>query len=244
MYETGGMRVHYAVVRLLRVAVSATLLPVLTVSALAGAQASTQSGIAPATRPVPAPPLNPLQSLAAFAQTWAGVTAYTATVAVFDQKGTQAQNLLFDYSFRKPSNVTVHVISGPNAGVTLAWNGGATVVAWRGSGLAALFKRTLSLHDPAITTLRGSSIDQLSFGAILADAQQASGALSEGPHEVIDGVTVDVVSLITADPVTDAGLTREVLELSTTTRLPVRILGYEGTMLVRRVDFSKVTLTS
>ena len=30
-----------------------------------------------------------------------------------------------------------------------------------------MFKRTLSLHDPLVTTLRGSSIDQLSFGAIL-----------------------------------------------------------------------------
>ena len=45
----------------------------------------------------------------------------------------------------------------------LTWDGGAMVVAWRGSGLAAMFKRTLSLHDPLVTTLRGSSIDQLRF---------------------------------------------------------------------------------
>ena len=40
----------------------------------------------------------------------------------------------------------------------LTWDGGAMVVAWRGLGLAAMFKRTLSLHDPLVTTLRGSSM--------------------------------------------------------------------------------------
>lgn len=56
------------------------------------------------------------------------------------------------------------------------------MVTRRGSGLAALFKKTLSLHDPLATTTRGSSIDQLSFGAILAHAQQEAGSLHERPE--------------------------------------------------------------
>jgi hypothetical protein len=68
---------------------------------------------------------------------------------------------------------------------------------------------TALLHDPLVTTLRGSSIDQLSFGAI-----------------------------------PDAGLTREVVELSAQTHLPLRVLGYEGSTLVRRIDFSNVKLPS
>ncbi len=126
----------------------------------------------PAVQPLPAASAAATHELDAFAAAWAPITAYTATVTVFEQQGTEVQHVVFDYSFRKPSSVTVHVLAGPNAGVTLAWDGGTNVVAHRGSGLAALFKRTLSLHDPLATTIRGSSIDQLSFAAILAHARQ------------------------------------------------------------------------
>ncbi len=118
-------------------------------------------------QPLPAASAAATHELDAFAAAWAPITAYTATVAVFEQQGTQVQHVVFDYSFRKPSSVTVHVLAGPNAGVTLAWDGGTNVVAQPWLGLAALFKRTLSLHDPLATTIRGSSIDQLSFAAIL-----------------------------------------------------------------------------
>ena len=181
------------------------------------------------------------REVAAFASAWASVTGYSARVTIFDQKGAQSQNLVFDYTFRKPSDVTVDVLAGPNAGVTLTWNGGATVVARRGGGLAGLFKRTLSLHDPLVTTLRGSSIDQLSFGAILLHGQR-TGALSAAPGDVIDGAAVNSVMLTPAATVDDAGLTREIVELSTVTHLPVRVLGYEGSLLVRRIDFSSLKL--
>ena len=71
------------------------------------------------------------QEVAAFARAWAGLTEYSARITIFDQEGTQTQNVVLDYTFRKPSNVTVHVVAGPNAGVTLTWDGGATVVARR-----------------------------------------------------------------------------------------------------------------
>jgi outer membrane lipoprotein-sorting protein len=189
-----------------------------------------------------AQPASAGRQLDAFAGAWAAIDGYSARVAIFDQKGTQSQNLVFDYTFQKPSNVSVDIVTGPNAGVNLAWNGGSSVVAHHGSGLAAMFKKTVSLHDPLVTTLQGSSIDQLSFGAILAHGQQASGTLSATPGETIDGVATNAVTLTVADPATNAGLTREVVELSTITNLPVRVLGYEGSTLVRKVDFSNVKL--
>ncbi len=189
-----------------------------------------------------AQPTSAGRELGAFASAWASINGYSARVAIFDQKGSQSQNLLFDYTFQKPSNVTVDIITGPNAGINLAWDGGTSVVAHHGSGLAAMFKRTVSLHDPLVTTLQGSSIDQLSFGAILAHGQQAAGTLSATPGETIDGIATNAVTLTVADPATNAGLTREVVELSTLTNLPMRVLGYEGSTLVRRVDFSNVKL--
>ena len=180
--------------------------------------------------------------LGQFATAWAQVTAYTATVTVFERKATLVQNIVLEYTFRKPSSVTTHVDAGPNAGVTMVWNGGTTLVAHRGSGFAALFKKTFPLHDPQVTTIRGSSIDQLSFGAILAHAQQEAGSLTQTPQADIGGVGIGAVTLMSSDPAANAGLTREIVELSTSTHLPVRVIGYDGPMLVRQIDFSKVIL--
>ena len=111
-----------------------------------------------------------------------------------------------------------------------------------GTGLAALFKKTFSIHDPVVATIRGSSIDQLSFGAILAQAQQGSGTLSEAGSDVIDvidGIATDAVALVPADPAADAGLSREVVELSEVTHLPVRVQGFDETTLVCEIDFSR-----
>ncbi len=180
--------------------------------------------------------------VAAFAAAWSGVTSYNASVTVFEQKGAQVQNVVLDYRFRKPSYVTVRVIAGPNAGASLSWDGGPTVVARRGSGLLALFKKTYALHDPQVTMIRGSSIDQLSFGAILADAQEP-GALSEAASDAIDGVAADAVTLIPTHAAADAGLTREVVDLSTVTHLPMRVLGFDGATLVLRIDFAKVVVS-
>ncbi len=183
-----------------------------------------------------------LPALIAFSNALAGITGYSATVRVFEQKGAQVQNVTFDYTFRKPSSVTVHVLAGPNAGVTLVWDGGSTMVAHKGTGLAALFKRTISLHDPLATTIRGSSLDQLSFGAILAHGEQTAGAISQAP--MIDGgVGTEAITIVPADPATDVGLTREIVELAPATHLPARVIGYEGAALVRNIDFSDVKLT-
>jgi outer membrane lipoprotein-sorting protein len=201
--------------------------------------------IAQATKSVsaaaqPSPEVTPPPLLEAFARAWNDVTAYSATVSVFSAKGADAQNIVFDYTFRKPSSFIVHVVAGPNAGVTLTWNGGPTVQASRGRGLFSLLKRTIPLHDPLVTTVRAESIDQLSYGAILAHAEQTPGMLDQSPGESIAGTPTQALSLVPSDPAADAGLSREVIEISTATALPIRIEGYEGHTLVRKIDFSDV----
>src|SRR5208283_2175292 len=73
----------------------------------------------------------------AFELAWVGITGYSARVTVFEQLDAKTQQEAFDYTFLKPSSATMHVVTGPNAGVTVVWGGGTTVVAHRGSGLAA-----------------------------------------------------------------------------------------------------------
>jgi outer membrane lipoprotein-sorting protein len=191
----------------------------------------------------PGTPARSSAALRAFTSAWDTVTAYSATITIFEQEGVKVQNVVFRYTFRKPSTVTVDVIGGPNNGVSLLWTGGATVTAHRGSGLVGVFKKTLPLHDPQVTTIRGSSIDELSFAKILTHAQQTAGAISQGPGMTINNVATDAVTLIPTHPATNAAYTREIIEISRSTHFPLRVLGYQGPTLVRKVDFVDVTLT-
>jgi hypothetical protein len=197
----------------------------------------------PAASLTPPPAQSPrAPAWAAFERAWADISSYNATITTFEQEGAQVQNWVFDYTFHKPSSATAHYNTGPNAGVTAVWNGGDTVVAHRGGGFLALFKRTFALHDPIVTTIRGSSIDQLSFGAILAHGNGTAGTISESPGPTILSVPTASVTLVPSAPAADAGLTEEVIDISTLTNLPIRVLGYDGATLVRQVDFSNVRI--
>jgi hypothetical protein len=206
------------------------------------AQASADVSATNAAAPSSATPAPPLPALVAYTNAWRRVTAYSATATIFEQKGAQTQKMVFAYNFAKPSNVSVRVAEGANTGARLLWTGGSTVDVRRGGGLLSLLKKTVSLHDPLVTTIRGSSIDQLGFGAILAHAQ-CPGVLSQSPGGLVDGAATDAITLIPSQPPADADLTREVIDISTTTHLPTRVLGYEGRMLAREIDFSDVHLT-
>jgi outer membrane lipoprotein-sorting protein len=179
---------------------------------------------------------------AAFKAVWKNVTWYSATVIVFERQGTEVQSSVLDYTFRKPSSATVHFSGGPNAGVTVVWNGGNTVVAHRGTGLIALFKKTFSLHDPRVTTIRQSSIDQLSFAAILAHAESTPGIVSQGAGPSILDIPTEAITLVPTSSLAGTCITREVVDISVQTGLPLRILGYEGNTLVRQIDFSNIIL--
>ena len=187
-------------------------------------------------------PTSASPALTAFTNAWAAVTAYNTTITVFEQKGVAVQNVIFKYTFRKPTTVTVDVVGGPNNGVSILWTGGTTVSAHR-SGLTSVFKETLSLHDPKVTTIRGSSIDQLSFSHILAHARGTAGKISQGPGPMINGVATDAVTLVPTNPAANAGYTREIIQISRLTHFPLRIVGYQGPTLVRQVGFVAVTLT-
>jgi hypothetical protein len=183
-------------------------------------------------------------TLDALSTALASVTAYNATITVFEQKGIRVQNIVFKYTFRRPSTVTTDVVGGPNNGVSMLWTGGTTISAHRG-GLAGVIKKTFGLHDPLVTTIRGGSIDELSFDQILAHARQTPGKISQAAGMIVNDQATDAVTLIPSAPATTpGGYTREILEVSHTTHLPLRVLGFQGTKIVRKVDFVDVKLTN
>ncbi|MGA2394532.1 MAG: hypothetical protein ABSH03_14420 [Candidatus Lustribacter sp.] len=213
----------------------------LMVGGVLDAQTADDFPSAPIAPLLPTPPADP-PAWSAFKEAWAHVNAYSATVTFFEQQGTQTQNSVFDYTFRKPANATVHFLKGPHAGAILVWSGGDTVVAQLGSGLMGLFKRTLSLHDPLVMTIRGASIDQLSYAGIVAHSQNTPGTMSQAPGPTILGIPTEAVTLIPTSAVTNSGLTHEIVDIPAVPSLPIRVLGYEGEMLVRQIEFSNIKL--
>jgi hypothetical protein len=182
-------------------------------------------------------------ALSAFELALAPVTAYSATITVMEQKESSEKTTVGKYTFRKPSTVTLDVVGGPNDGAKLLWTGGDTVNVHKGSGFAGLFGKTVSLHDPLVTTSRGSSIDEISFERILEHGRAISGSITEAPGPTIGGQATVAVTLTPADASTDSGYTREVIQIAAATHFPLRVLGYEGTTLVRKIDFADVRVT-
>jgi hypothetical protein len=209
-----------------------------------GAQPLTQSLAAQAQEsPKAAASADSSEVLAPFTAAWSALASYSTTITIYERKGTKEENHVLAYHFEKPADVSVHVVSGSsNAGTTVTWAGGPTVSA-RGAGLASMFRKTLSLHDPQVMSIRGESLDELSFGSILAHARQQDGKITQ-TTALVDGVQADEISMVPSQPLADGGLTREVVDLSPVTHLPVCVLGYEGAVLVRKIDFSKVSLTN
>lgn len=190
-----------------------------------------------------AAPSRSTPALNAFERALAPVIAYSATISIFEAKGGSAGTTVSKYTFRKPSTVTVDVVGGPNDGASLLWKGGDTVSVRRGAGLVGLFGKTLPLHDPLVTTSRGSSIDEISFGRILEHGRAMAGRITEKPGPTIGAVPTVTVTLIPSDAASNSGYTRETIDISTATHLPLRILGYDGPNLVRKIDFADVRLT-
>ncbi|HTX58788.1 MAG TPA: hypothetical protein VMH02_03850 [Verrucomicrobiae bacterium] len=177
----------------------------------------------------------PPAPLGAFATAWAATNGYRTHIQCYSVKGSQTRTSTYEYTFTKPSSISMSIVSGPSAGNTVTWNGGNTVTAGRG-----MFKKSFSLTDPTVTSLRGATIVELSFGSILQHAQQTKGTLSASTT-TLDGTPVNLLNLDVADPATDNGLSREALYLSASTNLPVRIDGYEGSQLVNSCTFTATT---
>ena len=175
--------------------------------------------------------------LTAFGKTWEAMNGYKTSIHCFSAKDGKTENSQFSYTFTKPSSISMSIVSGPRAGNTVTWSGGDTVTAGKG-----MFTKKFSLNDSAVTSLRGATVVDLSFGAILKHAEGLKGTKSAAPT-TIDGAPANAVTVNVADPSTDNGLTREVLYLSGSTDLPVRVDGYVDAQLANSCTFGNTAKT-
>ena len=186
---------------------------------------------------LPAGAATSTDALAKFSAAWAKVNAYTCTITAHEVSGTRVQDRVYTLKFRKPNATRMDITGGDGRGSAVVWDGGDTVYGHKG-GILAMFKKHLPLHDPQATSIRGTTVAEANFGALLDFAKGLKGStMTSKPGE--DGQTD--VDITVADPASAQGITRERFVLGSND-LPVEFDQWEGDTQVKRVLYADVVL--
>lgn len=177
------------------------------------------------------------QAIASFSSAWAKVDTYSCTITAHEVSGTHVQDRVYDMWFQKqPIMTRMNIVSGDGSGSAVVWDGSDRVYGHKG-GFLSMFKKHLDLHDPQATSIRGTTVADASFGALLAHIQSLKGAtIDAGPDAGKTDVTIGV-----ADPSTDQGVTKELLVLGAD-GLVIEYDQWEGDTQVKHVIYSGVVL--
>jgi len=187
--------------------------------------------------------LSNARALDTAAAAFAKVTDYQMNVSVHETSSDRVEDRVYSVWFKNPAQERVEIDAGPDKGRQIVWQGGAKVKTRR-SGLLGRLRATLDLHDGAVSTLRGDSIDTLTIPAMLADFTAIKGKIFQGPGPEIGGAHSIAVTLAVEDPAVDNGVTRIVLYLSDATHLPVRRERFSGALLVKTEDLTDLRVNA
>jgi len=97
----------------------------------------------------------------------------------------------------------------------------------------------VALTDPRVVTLRGDTVAMASFGWVLAHLQ-TDGTVTQKPGPTIEGNATNELTLTITDPAKSGGYTRDIVDCSTATGLPVRVQRFIGSDLVKTIAYSNV----
>jgi len=176
------------------------------------------------------------QALAKYAAAWDKVTSYTCSMAAREVSGTRVQDRVYAFKFRKPFDTRMDVTEGDDRGGAGVWRGGDTVKGHQG-GFLSFIKLNLNLHDPKAVSVRGTTIADANFGALLEHIKSLKGATIDA---VPDG-DLTKINVAVADPAADDNVTKEMMVLGTND-LPVEYDQWEGDNEVKRVIYTDLAL--
>ena len=148
-------------------------------------------------------------AFAKFFDAWNALQTYTVTMTAHEVQDTNVQDRVYHLCFQKPSSVRMDIVDGAGKGSAAVWDGGDTVDGHQG-GFLRFIHLHLKITNPLAVSMRGITIAQAPFGAVLDMIKQLKGAS-------IDAVTTGDVTTITAivtDPTTDGGITKNVVYLA------------------------------
>jgi len=173
--------------------------------------------------------LTPRETIAKMKATWNSIKTYVGTVTVHEAKGNSVQDRVYMVRFEKPTKTRVDIVGGDGRGCAAVWNGGDKVRGHQG-GFLSFIKLNVDLHSKFATDLRGDTIDQANFGALLAHLESLDPKVEHVTR--VDGKVVVTIETHAPAPLTD--VTKEVYMLGSNW-LPLEFYEYAGDKVVRHV---------
>jgi outer membrane lipoprotein-sorting protein len=175
-------------------------------------------------------------ALARFSAAWDQVNTYACTITAREVSGSRVQDRVYQMWFRKPHMSRMDITGGDGRGSAVVWDGGDKVYGHQG-GFLAMFKKHLDLHDRLATTVRGTTVAEASFGALLDHIKGLKGATVDA---VADTDKTRITISVT-DPSADNNVTKELMVLGSN-NLPVEYDQWEGDAQVKHITYSEVKL--
>jgi outer membrane lipoprotein-sorting protein len=175
-------------------------------------------------------------AIAKMKATWDSVKSYECTVTVHETKGDSVQDRVYLVRFERPNQTRVDIVDGDGKGSAAVWTGGDKVRGHEG-GFLSILRLNLGVHSKLATDLRGYSIVEANFGALLAHLKML------GPSVVHVSKSGDKTVLVinTDPPAPSTGVTKEVYTLASNW-LPVEYYEYVGDKVVRHVVNSNLKM--
>ena len=175
-------------------------------------------------------------ALEKFSNAWSAVKTYKCTLTAHEVSGSRVQDRVYHLFFSKPSDTRMDIVGGDGRGGAAVWRGGDTVRGHQG-GLLAGIKLNLNLHARLATSLRGTTVAEANFGAIL---EHIKGLKTKSLEAESTGDATQIVA-IAAEPSTNQNVTKELVVLGKD-GLPTTYEQYEGDTQVKKVMYTELQL--
>jgi hypothetical protein len=174
--------------------------------------------------------------IAKFASAWSNITAFTCTIDAHEVSGNRVQDRTYNMFFHKPHDTRLEITKGDSRGSIAVWRGGTRVIGHRG-GVLSFAKLNVDIHSPLVVTIRGTTIADPNFGAILDHIR----GLDRSSAAVASDNGLTRIDIAVADPSTDKNVTRERLTLGRDS-LPIEYEQWQMDSEVERVMYLNVKL--
>lgn len=181
---------------------------------------------------VSAAPATATQAFAKFDAAWAKVTSYSCTLTSHEVEGTRVQDRVYQLYFRKPYDMRMNVTDGDDKGAEAVYTGGDRVKGHHG-GWLSFVHLNLDIHNSQATSVRGTTIADANFEALVEHIKGLSGATID---ETLDGDQTKIDATV-ADASADDNVTREMMVLGAD-GLPVEFDQWQGQELVKHQTFA------
>lgn len=158
---------------------------------------------------------------------WTKVTCYTVEMSYRQMKGTEVEERIVEFAYRRPGWVRNDIIEGRNKGVTAVYDPEKDVISARHPLLPFLV--TYEPSDSRTLTLRGERIYEVSFPYMFKriDWFLANGKASVVGKETFEGSQCTVIEFTAAGAKNMAGIVRERYWLDASTSFPRKMASYD-----------------